>query len=155
MFGKKKFDFLLFFSSFPRIPFEAMRAKKKKKFDEFLLKFWDLSGAKDCKSCRSRKTVQKPCKMTIWLLSWLSIQPRTSPLKFDHFVVKSEKASISNFSNKVRHANGPAALRYRREGEGGRESGSSPRQLVHRHFQGCYAGCPLLRRRCLRSLSCV
>ena len=25
-------------------------------FDEFLLKFWDLSGAKECKSCRSRKT---------------------------------------------------------------------------------------------------
>ena len=37
-------------------------------------------------------------------LSWLSIQPRTSPLKFDHFVVKSEKGSISNFSTKVQAA---------------------------------------------------
>ena len=45
--------------------------------------------------------LEKPCKMTIWLLSWLSIQPRTSPLKFDHFVVKSEKGSISNLSTKV------------------------------------------------------
>ena len=44
--------------------------------------------------------LEKPCKMTIWLLSWLSIQPRTSPLKFDHFVVKSEKGSISNLSTK-------------------------------------------------------
>ena len=42
--------------------------------------------------------LEKPCKMTIWLLSWLSIQPRTSPLKFDHFVVKSENGSISNLS---------------------------------------------------------
>ena len=29
-----------------------------KKFDEFWLEFWDLSGAKDCKSCRSRKMQQ-------------------------------------------------------------------------------------------------
>ena len=39
---------------------------------------------------------------SIWLLSWLSIQPRTSPLKFDHFVVKSEKGSISDLSTKAR-----------------------------------------------------
>ncbi len=29
--------------------------KNTKKFDDFLSKIWDLSGAKDCKSCRSRK----------------------------------------------------------------------------------------------------
>ena len=29
-----------------------------KNLDEFLLKFWNLSGAKECKSCRSRKTLQ-------------------------------------------------------------------------------------------------
>ena len=52
--------------------------------------------------------LEKPCKMTIWLLSWLSIQPRTSPLKFDHFVVKSEKGSISNLSTKPSAAH-PAA----------------------------------------------
>ena len=38
--------------------FTEIQAKFWKKFDEFLLKFWDLSGAKDCKSCRSRKTLQ-------------------------------------------------------------------------------------------------
>ena len=30
----------------------------RKKFDAFFLKFWDLSGAKECKSCRSRKMLQ-------------------------------------------------------------------------------------------------
>ena len=33
-------------------------SKNAKKFDDFLLKFWDLNGAKDCKSCRSRKMLQ-------------------------------------------------------------------------------------------------
>ena len=32
--------------------------KCEEKFDEFLLKFCDLSGAKDCKSCRSRKMLK-------------------------------------------------------------------------------------------------
>ena len=35
--------------------FRQILAKFWKKIDEFLLNFWDLSGAKDCKSCRSRK----------------------------------------------------------------------------------------------------
>ena len=30
-----------------------------KNLDVFLLKFGDLSGAKECKSCGSRKTLQK------------------------------------------------------------------------------------------------
>ena len=38
----------------------------------------------------------------MWLQKSVSIQPRTSPLKIDHFVVKSEKGSISNISTKVR-----------------------------------------------------
>ena len=49
--------------------------------------------------------------MTIWLLSSLWIQPRTSPLKFDHLVVKSEKGSISNLSTKVLALPGVAEYR--------------------------------------------
>ena len=29
-----------------------------KKSDDFFLKFWDLSGAKDCKACSSRKMLK-------------------------------------------------------------------------------------------------
>ena len=39
--------------------------KTAKIVTRFQLKFCDLSGAKDCKSCRSRKS----SKMSIWLLS--------------------------------------------------------------------------------------
>ena len=39
--------------------------------------------------------------MSIWTQKSALMQPRTSPLKFDHFVVKSEKGSISNLSTKV------------------------------------------------------
>ena len=56
--------------------------KNMKKVWQFLLKFWYPSGAKDCKSCRSRKML---LKMSIWLQKSASIQKRTSPLKFDHF----------------------------------------------------------------------
>ena len=33
-------------------------SKNAEKFDEFLLNFLDLSGAKDCKACSSRKMLQ-------------------------------------------------------------------------------------------------
>ena len=39
--------------------------------------------------------------MNIYLQRLASIQKRTSPLKFDHFAVKSEKGSISNLSTKL------------------------------------------------------
>jgi hypothetical protein len=38
--------------------FAIFFSKNTRKFDEFLLKFRDRSGAKDCKSCRSRKMLQ-------------------------------------------------------------------------------------------------
>ncbi len=36
-----------------------------KKLDDFLLKFRDLSGAKDCKSCRSRKMLKNAPTLAI------------------------------------------------------------------------------------------
>ena len=67
-----------------------------KKFDENLLKYWGLSGAKACKSCRScllytsdaaddslRVDLVKSFPTNIYLQNLASIQPRTSLLKFD------------------------------------------------------------------------
>ena len=48
-----------------------------KKLIEFLLRFWIWSGAKDCKSCRSRKMLQNEYLDA----KSASIQPRTSLLK--------------------------------------------------------------------------
>ena len=45
--------------------------------------------------------LEKRCKMSIWLQNFASIQPRTSPLKFDHLAEKSEKDSVSNLAPKV------------------------------------------------------
>ena len=53
----------------------------------------DSNGAKVCKSCRSRKTLKK-----IWMQKTALIQPRTGPLKFDHFAENPEKGSILNLS---------------------------------------------------------
>ena len=39
--------------------------KCKKKSRSFLLKIWDLSGAKECKSCRSRKMLQNAAFLAI------------------------------------------------------------------------------------------
>ena len=36
-----------------------------KKLDDFLLKFRDLSGAKDCKTCRSRKMLKNEPTLAI------------------------------------------------------------------------------------------
>ena len=63
----------------------SMQKMKKRKFifhsrknvDDFWLKFWDLSGAKVCKSCR----VWKCCQTHIFLQHFVLIQPRTSPPK--------------------------------------------------------------------------
>ena len=45
--------------------------------------------------------LEKCCKMTIWLLSWLSIQPRTSLSKFEgdfiHFSFVSLPAELSTY----------------------------------------------------------
>ena len=48
--------------------------------------------------------LEKRCNMTIWLQHFASIQPRTSPLKFDHLAEKSEKDSVSNLAPKTRAA---------------------------------------------------
>ena len=45
--------------------------------------------------------LEKRCKMSIWLQNFALIQPRTSPLKFDHLAEKSEKDSVSNLAPKV------------------------------------------------------
>ena len=56
--------------------------------------------------------LEKRCKMSIWLQNFALIQPRTSPLKFDHLAEKSEKDSVSNLAPKVYSARGgPAVLR--------------------------------------------
>ena len=39
--------------------------KMQKKSRSFLLKIWDLSGAKECKSCRSRKMLQNASFLAI------------------------------------------------------------------------------------------
>ena len=62
--------------------------------DEMLLKCWDLSGAKACKSFRSRQKLSNE-----YLLQDLaSMQKRTSPLKFDHLAEESESRSMSNLT---------------------------------------------------------
>ena len=53
-----------------------------KKFDETFLKYWGLSGAKACKSCRSRQELSKLIPTSIYLQQSASIQPRTSLSKF-------------------------------------------------------------------------
>ena len=45
--------------------------------------------------------LEKRCKMSIWLQNFALIQPRTSPLKFDHLAEKSEKDSVSNLAPKL------------------------------------------------------
>ena len=40
--------------------------------------------------------LEKCCKMSIWLQNFASLQPRTSPVKFDHLAEKSEKDTVSN-----------------------------------------------------------
>ena len=44
---------------------ENFRKNCKKKFTKFLLKIWDLSGEKECKSCRSRKMLQNASFLAI------------------------------------------------------------------------------------------
>ena len=44
---------------------ENFRKKCKKISRSFWLKFWDLSGAKECKSCRSRKMLQNASCLAI------------------------------------------------------------------------------------------
>ena len=39
--------------------------------------------------------------MSIWLQNFASIQPRTSPVEFDHFAEKSEKDTVSNLAPKA------------------------------------------------------
>ena len=45
--------------------------------------------------------LEKRCKMSIWLQNFASIQPRTSPVKFDHLAEKSEKDTVSNLAPKA------------------------------------------------------
>ena len=46
-----------------------------KNFDEFLLKFRDLSGAKDCESCRSRKMLKNAPALAIGGLDTVENEP--------------------------------------------------------------------------------
>ena len=57
--------------------------KNAKKIDEIFLKYWGLSGAKACKSCRSRQSFPT----NIYLQNLASIQKRTSPVKFAHLII--------------------------------------------------------------------
>ena len=41
--------------------YRFVRANKCEKFDENFLKYWGLSGAKACKSCRSRQELSNEC----------------------------------------------------------------------------------------------
>ena len=57
---------------------------------------WDSKGAKDCKSCRSRKMLKNDS-----LIAKIGFDTEiTCSLKFDDLADKSEKGSISNFSTK-------------------------------------------------------
>ena len=69
----------------------------------------------------------------------MSIQPRTSPIKFAHLAEKSEEGSISNFSTK--------ALGLAREEERGARVPGSPQRLHlaadagrHFRFSTCFFG---------------
>ena len=46
--------------------------------------------------------LEKRCKMSIWLQTFASIQPRASPVKFYHLAEKSEKDAVSNLSPKAK-----------------------------------------------------
>ena len=45
--------------------------------------------------------LEKFYKMSIWLQKSASIQPRTSPIKFDHSAEKSEQDTVLYLSTKV------------------------------------------------------
>ena len=80
--------------------------KNAKKIDENFLKYWGLSGAKACKSCRSRQELSNE-----YLITEFGVDTeKTSPIKFAHLAEKSEKGSISNLSTKVLRAAARAAL---------------------------------------------
>ena len=68
--------------------------KNAKKFDEKFLKYWGLSGAKACKSCRSRQELSneyfiakfgvdtaenEPLKVHLIFQPWISISFRAAP----------------------------------------------------------------------------
>ena len=54
--------------------------------------------------CANLVDLEKCLNMNIWLQKSASIRKRTSPLKFDHLAEKSEYASISNLSTKVKNS---------------------------------------------------
>ena len=60
------------------------KCENAKTYDEIWLKFWILSGAKACKSCRSRQELSNEIAIqtSIDLQNSASIQPRTSLSKF-------------------------------------------------------------------------
>ena len=79
-----------------------------------------LSGAKACKSCRSRQKLSNEYfEQLIFLQNLASTQNRTSPVKFDHLAEKSDKDSISNrrlwfFSQMIKLCRARSLL-YRRQ----------------------------------------
>ena len=48
--------------------------------------------------------LEKRCKISTWQQNFASIQPRTSPIKFDHLAEKSEKDTVSNLAPKPAYA---------------------------------------------------
>ena len=57
-----------------------------KNLDDFLLKFRDLSGAKDCKSCRSRKMLKNAPTLAIVAVDTAENEPpKNWGQKFHYF----------------------------------------------------------------------
>ena len=81
--------------------FAEIRIKNKKQFDEFLLVFWIRSGAKVCESCRFWKMLKNEYLVAKNDWKSVSIQKRTSPLKFDHFRYPRPDFTASNLSTKA------------------------------------------------------
>ena len=79
-----------------------------RKFDEFLLKFWDWSGAKVCKSCRSRKMLKNAYSDAKIGVDTAENEPNSLTLgelslifSFPFYTLSPEYQIIANFSELV------------------------------------------------------
>ena len=84
--------------------FHFIRAKF---WTRFLLKFWDLSGAKECKSCRSRKMLQNASFLAIVAVD----TAENEPLKIwgDLFII-SIVSLVRNFTQHLMNFIHPVTL---------------------------------------------
>ena len=99
------------------------------KFRWFLLKYWGLSGAEACKSCRSRQELSNE-----YLFAKFGVDAgENEPCKVCSFgCEKSGKGSISNLSTKVHTDRGPSRhLRPSNERKRGRMSCKQNRNVIH------------------------